>query len=213
MIALGRQDEGEQKERPAENLQADREFAAVRRKPKPLTARPADRAARALAYVKRPTPLHLPLTAYTDFDGKTWREEPCCNRPFPAEKEQRSTWLRLPWSTAPYLAGVVGHQVKVGTLDSSPLPVPSHLTRLRVGSVNRLDFFGWAQYGIVRMIGRTVPAGTVIDSEARTVDPERLREVTFPARPNDESDYDISFEGNQGRRRSSRRCTSSVARS
>ncbi len=176
MIALGPQDVGEQKERPAENLQAGREFAAVRRKPEPRPRRPGERAAKALVYVKGPTPLHLPLTAYSHFDGTTWREEPCCNRHFPAEPEPRSTWLRLPWCEAPFLAGIVAHQVKIGTLESSPMPVPSHLTRFRVGSVNRLDFFGWAQFGIIRMTDRTVPAGTVIDSEARTVDP-RAAEV------------------------------------
>ena len=32
------------------------------------------------------------------------------------------------------------------------------------------------------MVGRTVPSGTVIDSESRTVDPERLRQMPFSAR-------------------------------
>ena len=69
MVALGQQDVGEQKERPAENLQAGREFSAVRRKPEPRPRRPGERAARALVYVKGPTPLHLPLTSYSHFDG------------------------------------------------------------------------------------------------------------------------------------------------
>ena len=42
MIALGQQDVGEQEERPAENLQAGREFAAVRRKPEPRPRRPGE---------------------------------------------------------------------------------------------------------------------------------------------------------------------------
>ena len=193
MIALGLQGVAEHKERPAENLQAGREFSAVRKQPQARTLRPSDREAKALAYVKGPTPLHLPLTAHRHFDGRTWHEEPCCGRSFPAESEGGSVWIRFPWSPAPFLAGVVGHQIKVGTLDSSPLPVPAHLTRLRVGSVNRLDFFGWAQYGIVRMVGRTVPSGTVIESESRTVDPERLREIPFRARPNDLADHFVSF--------------------
>ena len=46
MIALGQQDIGEQKERPSENLQAGREFSAVRRKPEPRPRRPGERAAR-----------------------------------------------------------------------------------------------------------------------------------------------------------------------
>jgi len=193
MIALGQQGMAEQKERPAENLQAGREFSAVRKKPKARTLRPSDREAKALAYVKGPTPLHLPLAAHGHFDGRTWHEEPCCGRSFPAESEGGSAWMLFPWSPAPFLSSVVGHQIKVGALDSSPLPVPPHLTRLRVGSVNRLDFFGWAQDGIIRMVGRTVPSATVIDSESRTVDPERLREIPFLARPDDLRDHFISF--------------------
>jgi hypothetical protein len=73
----------------------------------------------------------------------------------------------------------LGHQIKIGSLDSSPLPVPAHVTRLRVGSVNQADFFGWAQYGLLRMVGRTVPAGTVIDTESRTLDPRKLRSIEF----------------------------------
>jgi hypothetical protein len=195
MVALGQQTVGEQQERPAENLQAVREFAAVRRKPRPRPRRPGERAAKALVYVKGPTPLHLPLTTYCHFDGTTWREEPCCTRIFPAELEPRSSWLRMPWSTAPFLAATVAHQVKIGTLDSSPIPVPPLLTRFRVGSVNRLDFFAWAQYGIIRMTDRTVPAGTVIDSEARTVDPQRLRALGFTPRPDSVEDPHVSFHG------------------
>jgi hypothetical protein len=133
--------------------------------------------------------------AYSHFDGKAWREEPCCTRHFAAEQEPPGSWLTLPLSEASFLAGAVAHQVKVGTLDSSPMPVPAHLTRFRVGSVNRLDFFGWAQFGIVRMIDRTIPAGTVIDSESRTVDPERLRSLPFAARPGSEGDHHLSFQG------------------
>ena len=193
MIALGQQDVTEQKERPAENLQAGREFSAVRRKPESRPRRPGERAAKALVYVKGPTPLHLPLTAYSHFDGTVWREEPCCSRHFPAAQEPRSSWLKLPWSEVECLAGTVVHQVKIGTLESSPMPLPPHLTRFRVGSVNRLDFFGWAQFGIIRMTDRTVPAGTVIDSEARTVDRERLVSLPFLARPTNEDDHHLSF--------------------
>ena len=195
MIALGPQEFGEQKERPAENLDAGREFAAVRRKPEPRPRRPGERAAKALVYVKGPTPLHLPLTSYSHFDGTAWREEPCCDRHFPAQQEPSGTWLRLPWLAAPFLAGLVSHQIKIGTLDSSTMPVPPHLMRFRVGSVNRLDFFGWAQLGIMRMTGRTIPAGTVIDSEARTVDPRRLRSLSFRAQPCQDNDHHLSFGG------------------
>ncbi len=80
MIALGQQGMAEQRERPAENLQAGRKFSAVRQKPKARKLRPSEREARALAYVKGPTPLHLPLAAHVHFDGRTWHEEPCCGQ-------------------------------------------------------------------------------------------------------------------------------------
>ena len=193
MIALGQQDIAEQKERPAENLQAGREFSAVRKKPR----------ARHLAAV-RPGGQSTCVRQGADAASLAADRSRSLRRPdmargamlraFVSRRERGgSAWIRFPWSPAPFLTGVVGHQVKVGTLDSSPLPVPAHLTRLRVGSVNRLDFFGWAQYGIVRMVGRTVPSGTVIESESRTVDPERLREIPFLARPDDLADRLVSF--------------------
>ncbi len=87
---------------PSENLRAGRDFSAVRRKPEPRPRRPGERAARALIYVKGPTPLHLPLTSYSHFNGTTWREEPCCNQNFPAEQEPSGSWLQ---------AGVTGRAV------------------------------------------------------------------------------------------------------
>jgi transglutaminase-like putative cysteine protease len=195
MIALGQQDVCKQKERPSENLQAGREFSAVRRKPEPRPRRPGERAARALVYLKGPTPMHLPLTSYSHFDGTAWREEPCCNHHLPAEPEGSGAWLKLLWPRAAFLAGSVAHQVKIGTLESSPIPMPAHVVRFRVGSVNRLDFFGWAQLGIIRMTDRTVPAGTVIDAESLTVDPRALRSTWFPAQPSNQEDHHLSFQG------------------
>ena len=194
MIALGPQDVGEQKERPAENLDAGREFAAVRRKPEPRPRRPGERAAKALVYVKGPTPLHLPLTSYSHFDGMTWREEPCCDRQFPAEPEPTGTWLRLPRLDAPFLAGTVVHQVKIGTLDSSPMPVPPHLLRFRVGSVNRLDFFGWAQirHRAHDRTGRFPRGQSSTPRRARSTR-ERLRSFPFWPRLERHDDHHLSF--------------------
>jgi hypothetical protein len=193
MIALGFQDVIEQKERPNENLNAGREFSEVRRKPPKAERRPPERSAKALVYIKGPTPLHVPLTSFSHFDGTTWSEEPCCDRRFPAEVEPRSHWLKMPEADSPIFAGSVAHQVKIGTLESSQVPVPPHLVRFKVGSVDRLDFFGWAQLGIVRMVGRTVPAGTMIDSESRTVDPEVLRAFRIAPRAANTDDHHVSF--------------------
>ena len=181
MIALGNQNIIEQKDRPAENLRAGRQFSAVRQSSDRPARRASDREAKALLYVKGPTPLHLGLAAYDRFDGREWQEEPECHMTCPLVMESvESPWFRLDWPVPPLFSGTVAHQVKVGTLDSGPLPVPPHLSRFRIGQVNRHDFFGWSHEGMMRMIGRTVPAGTVIDAESRTVDPDRLRAVSFP---------------------------------
>jgi len=179
MIALGQQDVRGQKERPAENLRAGRQFPMVRQKPTAPTKRPGERQAKALLYIKGPCPLHLPLMTYDAFDGVDWEEEPHTYRSCPLEQEPGNNWLRLTVPRPLIFASVVAHQIKIGTLESSPLPVPAHLLRLRVGSVNRLDFFGWAQEGIIQMMDRTVPAGTTIETEARSVDPRCLATIDF----------------------------------
>lgn len=175
MIALGPQEIQEQKERPAENLQAGRQFPLSRRPPSQPSRRPGDRRAKAVFYVKGPTPLHVPLVAYDGFDGTAWSEERPCARRVALEPDTGS-WFRMRTPRPPIFAGTVSHQIKVGTLETSPLPVPAHLVRFRIGSVDRDDFFGWSQDAIVKMTGRTVPAGTLIETEALTVDPRRLAE-------------------------------------
>jgi transglutaminase-like putative cysteine protease len=169
MIALGARDVREQHERPTENLKAGREFALVRRKPERPSRRPGEREADAMVYINGP--------AYDRFDGRSWHEEAHSEFTCPLELEPGGAWISLERPTRPIFAGTVVHQIKIGTLSSSPLPLPSNVERFRVGSVNRTDFFGWAQEGIVRMVGRTLPAGTVLETEARTVDPRRLAEV------------------------------------
>ena len=184
MVALSNQNVQEQKERPAENLRAGRQFSAVRRGNDRAIRRPSDREARALLYVRGSTPLHLGLAAYDLFDGREWQEEPAFAMDCPLVLESESVpWFRLDRPVPPLFAGTVSHQIKVGTLDSSSLPVPPHLSRFRIGQVNRRDFFAWSQEGMVRMVGRTVPSGTVIESEARIPDPSTLRGVSFPPGP------------------------------
>ncbi len=184
MVALNNDNVVEQRERPAENLRAGRQFSVVRRGNDRPGRRPTDREAKALLYVKGPTPLHLGLAAYDRFDGREWDEEPPCGRDCPLVLESEGApWFRLDSPIPPLFTGTVAHQIKVGALDSGPLPLPSHVSRFRIGQVNRRDFFGWSHEGMVRMVGRTVPSSTVIESEARTPDPGRLRDLSFPTIP------------------------------
>ena len=189
MVAMAPQ-EGEQKERPTENLHAARSFPTVRQRPNHRKGEPADRAAQALFYVKGETPLHLALMTYDRFDGVNWLEEPISGMHCPLERVPGGKWLKLDRSPPKAAAGLVAHQIKIGTLDSSALPVPAHLQQFRVGSVDRPEFFGWAQEGLLRMVGRTVPAGTTIDSETWTIDRRRIRGLNLQsARSNAPSRY------------------------
>ncbi len=180
MVSIGNQNVAEQRERPAENLRAGQEFSTVRRGKDTANRRPSDREAKALLYVKGQTPLHLGLVAYNRFDGRGWQEEPLCAADCPLVLQpDGAPWFRINVPSHSHYAGTVAHQIKIGTLDSSPLPVPAHLSRFRIGQVNRRDFFGWSHEGMMRMIGRTVPSSTVIESEARVADPARLRKLWF----------------------------------
>ena len=182
MIAMAPQNT-KMKDHATENLQAGRKFATVRQQPSQPTGRGTERAAKALIYIKGATPVHLGLVTYDEFDGVDWAEESPCGQHCPLELIPHSgAWLRLdqnPPSGAS--GGLVQHQIKVGTLDSSTLPIPTHVTRFRVGSVNRPEFFGWAQAGLLAMVARTVPAGTMIETESHPLDPRRLRSIVFEA--------------------------------
>jgi hypothetical protein len=181
MVAMSNPDIREQEERPAENLRAGRSFAALRRPSREPSRRPGERTAQALAYLKGRTPLHLGLAAYDRFDGTHWHEQPHCRWTCPLElQDVARPWFRIVLPVAPVFGATVSHQVKVGTLDTGSLPAPGHLARFRVGAVNQADFFGWSHEGMIRMRDRTIPAGTVVETEARTVDPRRLRRVVFP---------------------------------
>ena len=174
MVAMQPQ-ENQPQEQPTENLQAGRTFATARQRPTRPAGRGAERRATALIYVKGATPLHLGLTTYDHFDGVSWAEEPLCGQHCPLELvPKEGAWLRLDRPTTSPFAGSSSHQIKIGTLASSTLPIPANTTRLRVGSVNRPDFFRWAQAGLIQMAARTVPAGTVIDTESRIPNPAHL---------------------------------------
>jgi hypothetical protein len=182
MMALANSDVREQAERPAENLQAGREFSAIRNRPRQDGRRPSEREARALLYVKGPTPAHLALVAYGHFDGHSWHELAACEQACPlATTPQPSPRIRLLWPASEILGTTVTHKIKVGTLASSPMPVPPHVCGFRVGQIDRPDFFSWSQEGILRMADRSIPGGTVIETESHTIRPESLRRVEFPS--------------------------------
>ncbi len=180
MIALKPTEVTEQKERPSENLRAGQQFSMNRKPARKVGRKPSQRNAKALVYVKGPSPQHLALSTFDRFDGETWSDEGPCSFACPLELEPGTSWFHVASLPSDIHGGTVSHQIKVGLLNSSPMPIPAHVSRFRIGNVNRADFFAWAQHGILRMTGRTVPAGTTIEVESRTVDPRLLRNIGFP---------------------------------
>lgn len=163
-----------------EDLRAGKSFSLARQAPRPSVA--AEHAADALLLVKGDTPLHLRLTAYDHFDGVAWAEASLGQLGCTIENEPGGSWMALSWlRQSPIFASDQDHQIRIGRLNTDRLPTPAHLARFRVGRVNRADFFGWAQPGIVRMAKRSMPSGTVIDTVCHTVDPSRLSGVHFPS--------------------------------
>ncbi|OJW13041.1 MAG: hypothetical protein BGO49_19730 [Planctomycetales bacterium 71-10] len=183
MVALSNPNVVEQRERPAENLRANRQFSAVRRGVARRPGRPAHREAEALLYVDGPTPLHIGLAAYDRFDGRDWSEAARPNIRVAIEPERRAgPWFRIGAPDSRALGGVAAHRIKVAALDSAALPAPPLLRAFRMGEVDRVDFFGWAADGMIAMEGRTIPSSTVVETESAAPDPDGLASLDFPPR-------------------------------
>jgi len=181
MQAMGPQNVKETDGKPKENLQAGRSFE-MQRNQTGQSRKPDDRPAKALAYVKGPAGTRLKLATFDRFDGTAWEQEAdcpeaCSLRVEPTGKGDCWFCLHLPW---PDLFGEsVEHKVKVAALDTSVLPAPANLSKYRVGGLREPSMFGWAGRGVVRMAGRTIPAGTTIDTQAQRVSRRHLYETDF----------------------------------
>lgn len=173
MMSIAPGDIKESREGPKENLQASREFALLRRKP--AKDRMTDRPATALLEVSGRTPIHMRMTSYAEFDGRNWVEEAADKRTRPTHPvEEGSPWFESTIGNLPVFAGPESHRIKIGRLKATAVPTPNHVEMFRVGSLNVPEFFLGNRNGVVRMI-RTIPAGTVVDTVCRTIDPDRLR--------------------------------------
>ena len=164
-----------------DDLRAGKQFALVRQ-PRRSTAGPQARAADGLLFVKGRTPLHLALTAYDRFDGSNWHAASEGQLGCMIEKSSSSNWMNLTWlspSAALDGGGDVEHQIRIAKLATDRIPTPSYLSRFRMGRVNKPDFFGWGEAGIIKLAKRTVPAGALIETVSALPDREALRRTQF----------------------------------
>ena len=168
------------KNRPADNLRPNRDFPTTRKSPKQRPD-PLSRSARAIFEVQGRTPLHIRVTAFDAFDGWKWDEAPMHANYAVLDKEEASNWMKLvERSPSPIFAESVSHQFKLTAPTGSLIPTPPHLTRFRVGRVDQVSFFNWAQERVLRLADRKTPSGIIVETESRTVDPRLLPAIEFP---------------------------------
>jgi hypothetical protein len=150
-----------------EDLRRGRRFE-LRREPlrKPSQDTTPARAA-ALAYVEGRTPLHLRLAVFDWFDGTTWREPAGPARPAALRAGFEPGWFTL--VDQPDCSAFGRRErwtIKLPSPHSAPLPVPPASRALKLGRVDRADFFREAPGGLLRTARDTLPAGTVVEVDA-----------------------------------------------
>gem|GEM_PF-5723630 len=181
MQAMGPQNVKETDGKPKENLDAGRTFE-MQRKQAAAARKPEDRPAKALAYVKGDAGSRLKLATFDRFDGSAWLQETDCPEACPLRVEatgKGDCWfcLHLPWPDS--FGESVDHKIKIAALDTSVVPAPANLAKYRVGGLREPSMFGWAGRGVVRMLDRTIPAGTTIDAQSQRVSRRHLYETAF----------------------------------
>jgi hypothetical protein len=72
---------------------------------------------------------------------------------------------------SPLLAAEVAHEIRIGDFESDVLPLPDYLTAFKLGRVDRADWFAGTPSQVVRLFGRRMPAGSVLDVRSRPSDP------------------------------------------
>lgn len=162
-----------------ENLKVGRSFQ-LRRQPTAATqpARTGDVAASAAAWVKGPVPVYIPLATFLDYADGTWTELGHGTTYVPVRWIASERWMEMIHRpVSPAFAGEATYEVRIGTLGGAVLPLPSLTNRLRMGRVDRPQFFAGTATAQVRLAGRNLPAGTTIESKNKVVDPARLVNV------------------------------------
>lgn len=165
--------------RPPDSLRPNREFPTARQGSQKPNA-PKDRLARAIFEVEGRAPLHVRVVAFDRFDGQAWHEAPMTGPRALIEKEPDSNWMRIDGRVAPVFARPEVYTFKLTAPEGSFVPSPPNLARFRIGRVNRADFFGWGQDRVLKFAERKAPSGISVETERRTVDPRKLREIEFP---------------------------------
>ena len=179
-ISLRPEDSTEFEKDPALSKQSGREFSTVRRKARRWRESLKDRDATAMFYVVGKTPLHLALANYDHFDGTEWssQQEDTVGPKMSMKNVDGEPWIVAPRSCSyPIFSGTDQHAVKIINLRTIRIPSPAQLNAWHIDRVDRPDFFGWTDDGILEMRGREfVPQLTVVNLNSHRMNLTPLRD-------------------------------------
>lgn len=172
----------EAQERMAKAKQANREFSTVRQT-KTQRRELHDVESAAVLYVSGRGPLHLRLETFDLFDGEDWYPTESATSSSPAlrlTERQGKPWIAMDdWAPpSDVYEGGEQHVLKLISLKSDRLPLPTNGVAFHIDRVDRPDLFQWAQESVVRLnTEENVPALTVLHSFSRVVDRSKLRRM------------------------------------
>lgn len=172
----------EAQERMAKAKQANCEFSTVRQT-KTQRRELHDVESAAVLYVSGRGPLHLRLETFDLFDGEDWYPTESATSSLPAlrlTERQGKPWIGMDEWAPPndVYEGGEHHVLKLISLKSDRLPLPTNGVAFHIDRVDPPDLFQWAQESVVRLdTEETVPALTVLHSFSRVVDRSKLRRM------------------------------------
>lgn len=182
MQAMGMQDVRENGERPKENLQAGRTFELTRRQNEKSHSKLKDRVADALIYVQGEPGKRLKVVTYDRFDGESWQKEHDCKDHCSLIVEQKPNgkcWFCIHRPVTNVFSGNVEHKIKIANFETSVLPSPNHLWKFVVGGIRQSEMFGWAGLHTIRILDRSFPAGTTVETVSNRISRRALHELHF----------------------------------
>jgi transglutaminase-like putative cysteine protease len=132
-------------------------------------------AAKALVYVSGRTPVYLPLTAFDSYIDEEW-EPGRTHSESEVMEHKGNSWMQFRLAQWPNVFGSEEHhQIKIGILATSTLPLPQQLVSVRIDQLKEPDFYRWTQRGILCLDQvPIVPSGIRIDTVTRTFDLDKL---------------------------------------
>jgi len=168
----------------ATSRRAGREFSLVR-KPGRSPSRPIDDLdSPAVFHLKGRVPLHLKLESFSLYDGVEWFPEPAADTPptLKIENVAGRPWLRLGRIAGFGIhAPPETHAVRVVHIDTPRIPSPNQLVGIHIADVSQVDFYRWAQPGIVALERDRLPELLSLWIQSRVVDSRLLHGVPVAA--------------------------------